>query len=105
MTLAGMMPIPLSYLQAKYRIPAPAAGEEATQVHTAKKNDPKPGDGTGGKETDPTDPTDENDGPDGTAKTDGKDDKEPLAARLGAMLEITDDALFAKELRKLAEEL
>jgi phage gp29-like protein len=38
--LAGLMPIPEVYLQAKYNIPAPAAGESATTRHLAPAANP-----------------------------------------------------------------
>lgn len=70
--LAGMMPIPFSYLRGKYRVPAPAAGEASTTRHE-KPAAPLTG--------------------------------QPLAARLATICEIEDDAVFAKELRDLTDEL
>jgi phage gp29-like protein len=70
--LAGIMPIPLSYLQAKFNIPAPSAGEAATTGHLAPAAPPA---------------------------------KQALAARLGTICDIEDDAVFAKALRDLTDEL
>jgi phage gp29-like protein len=77
--LSEMMPIPLSYLRQKYNIPEPAAGEETTKAKA---------------ETLKTE----------TLKEDSLPDA-PLASKLAALLEIEDEALFAKQLATLTDSL
>ena len=74
-TLSRMMPIPHSYLQAKYGIPAAAADDMTTHAHAAKMQELEPEDGS------------------------------DIAAKLAALALIEDDALFAKQLTELTESL
>ena len=98
-TLSEMMPIPLSYLQAKYGIPAAAADEPTTA--TTKTQDSKPQDprNEGEPKVEVEDPDDEED-PEDDAEEDGN-----LVAKLGGLLRTEDDAIFAKNLKQLIETL
>lgn len=87
-TLSRMMPIGTEYLRSKYGVPKPAEGEETTNAHA------KPEDGGQKPEDGGQKPEEEE-----------EDEVTEMKAKAAALLAITDDALFAKELRKLTKSL
>jgi phage gp29-like protein len=97
-TLSEMMPIPLSYLQAKYGVPVAGEGEETTMGHGAKAQEDVRGQGPGGmsEEVKPLKAEEDEEAEEEDAR---------LAAKLVWLAGIDDDAVFAKELKKLTDEL
>ena len=89
--LAGYMPIGLDYLRAKYNVPAPAEGEETTMAHKQPQATKQKEESRGQK-------------PEGDEDEQEQEDPDPdLAAKAAELLDIADDALFAKELNQLTQ--
>jgi phage gp29-like protein len=89
-TLSEMMPIPLTYLQAKYGIPVAAADEPTTQAHKKQKPEAK-------------------DEKSAVSSQQPAVEEEPgdeeLVSKLAALAAIDDDAVFAKALNALTESI
>jgi phage gp29-like protein len=96
--LAKLMPIPMSYLRAKYNVPEAAKGEETTMLHApaAKTEDVK------GPKVESL-KVEEEDAD--VADLDDPTDDEDIAAKMAALLSIDDDAIFAKQLTALTDSL
>ena len=104
--LAAMIPLPFSYLRAKYNVPEAGEDEETTMLHGTKTQELKTQDfktqdvreeGSGGKEPIPEDHD--------PKWEDSMDAPDSLASKLAALLDLDDDALFAKQLSNLTESL
>jgi len=106
-TLSRMMPIPLSYLQAKYGIPAAAAGEATTQQPQAEaaKSPTPPTHPTKPKMEGETIEDDDHDPKWEESDLGQYDDDGNLRAKMTALVAIEDDALFAKALADLTHSL
>lgn len=96
--LARLMPIPLSHLRSKYNVPEAGKGEETTMAHVAPKAAPPAAD----PKLEAGDQMPEA----GDRMTDEEEaDEEELSAKLAALADIEDDAIFAKQLQALTESL
>lgn len=110
-TLSRMMPIPLSYLQAKYGIPAAAADEPTTAGHKGTSNAERPTSDFAKATQDKSNVEVKKDEKDEVPIPEDHDPKwedsedGPLASKLAALAGIEDDALFAKQLADLTESL
>jgi phage gp29-like protein len=102
--LAKLMPIPLSYLRAKYNVPEAAKDEETTMLHAGKTQAPreelKRQDAKDAKEE--KEPIEEDDY---DPKWEDSEDGQDIAAKMASLLLIDDDAIFAKQLTALTESL
>lgn len=96
--LARLMPIPLSHLRSKYNVPEAGKGEETTMAHVAPKAAPPA--------ADPKAPIEDDHDPKWEESELGQYNEDgTLRAKLAALADIEDDAIFAKQLQALTDSL